>query len=765
MTRLLRRIAWALPFALLLAFAGLGEAHAQGTVRGFVTDATDGLPLQDVNVVLTEAREDRVGGPLKYGAVTDRDGFYALTQIPAGDYTIRFTFVGYERYEYAVKMEAGGLLALNVELQPTGEELGELVVEGARTGAARITAGQQSIRPADIERIPSPDVSGDLATFLSTLPGVVSTGDRGGNLFVRGGEPTQNLVLLDGIPIYQPFHLIGFYSAFPSDLVQRADLYAGGYGARFAGRLSSVLDVAVVNGNKKQFRASASASPFITGLQIDGPVVDDRASLVFSLRQSVVEEVASELVDQSLPYNFGEALGKVHLLLTEEAQLSVTALRSWDRGRLADFATEDAVAVAEADEVRYTSNAIGGRLLLVPDRLPLLAEILVHYASHRSELGSRSDPRQTSYVERIGGEAHMTQYLGDHEMTFGLFARTVEVDSRLAGLYQNFDGNQEWITEVGAYAEPSFHFGGLQVRPGLLVQTAFRGATKPLVEPRLRVVYERGRHALSGAAGVYHQQIVGLQDRRDAASVFTVWTGAEEARVPRATHVIAGYRARLPWGFEVAGEAYHKWLEGLSIGEWTAFPRFTTRLQPAKGTARGLDLRAELQRARYYFALTYGLAEVEYQAEQETLALWYGTERLRYNPPHDRRHQVGATAAVTLGALDLSARWQYGSGIPFTRAFGFDGFVLADGAIDVTREEGRRRVIYERPYNGRLPAYHRLDLAAAYTVAFSGADVALQASILNLYDRDNVFYYDVFTQRRVDQLPLIPSLGVKVTLR
>ena len=114
-------------------------------------------------------------------------------------------------------------------------------------------------------------------------------------------------------------------------------------------------------------------------------------------------------------------------------------------------------------------------------------------------------------------------------------------------------------------------------------------------------------------------------------------------------------------------------------------------------------------------------------------------------------------------SLNLTARWQFGSGLPFSRAQGFDGLVLVDGVIDVFKESGNRRVIFERPFNGELPTYHRLDVSADYSFTVSAARIMIQASVLNVYNRRNVFSLDVFTQQRTDQLPIIPSLGIKIS--
>ena len=191
-------------------------------------------------------------------------------------------------------------------------------------------------------------------------------------------------------------------------------------------------------------------------------------------------------------------------------------------------------------------------------------------------------------------------------------------------------------------------------------------------------------------------------------------------------------------------------------------PRFTTRLQRVDGTVVGLDLRAEISRAGYYGYINYGLASVMYRAKEETVGLWFGTDRLDFRPPHDRRHQLNIVGNTTIRGFNVSVRWNFGSGRPFNRIFGFDGFVLLDGVTDLFSVKDNQRVIYERPFRGRLPTYHRLDVSVERRWEFGGYALALQVGAINLYDRKNLFALDIFTRQRNYQLPFVPTLGLRI---
>ncbi|MFQ5570500.1 MAG: carboxypeptidase regulatory-like domain-containing protein [Rhodothermales bacterium] len=747
----------------VLFLAHLLPAHAQiATLRGFVTSQSDGQALEDVNVVL-RSEEGRVKG-----AATNQDGLYVVPSIEPGRYVLQASFVGFQTYADTLDLASGEIRTLNIVLIPGEEELDEVVVETERTsGAARVTAGQQTVRPRDIERIPTPDVTGDLVNLLSALPGVVSTGDRGGQLFIRGGEPSQNLVQLDGMLLYQPFHVLGFYSAFPSEIINRADIYSGGFSSRFGERLSSVIDISTRNGNNRRFAGAVGLSPFVSTVRLEGPVIRDRVSVLASGRQSLVEQGASELVNEPLPFKFGDAFVKLHGILTENQRASVTGLHTYDRGTLAEN-----TGGLSPEEVRWKNQAIGARYLILPRIFPILFEGNAAYTRLTSELGPRNAPTRTSSIENMHVSLDGT-FFGDRvDWQVGTSLRRITIVNELGGLYQNIEDRSERFVHWGIYVEPEIkRDNGLRIRPGLRVQF-FDVRFHPFFEPRLRVVWQRGGHQVSGAVGVYQQTVMGLNDRRDAASIFTAWTNASrpnpriedvsEGRVQRAVHVIAGYRTTPTSWLEVSVEGFYKKFLNLFIGEWTAFPRFTTRLQLGTGRAFGFDVRAEVRRGAFYGYVNYGLSSTRYNAKQATLQLWYGTESLRFRPPHDRRHQLNALASLSVFGFDLSARWSFGSGLPFSRALGFDGFALIDDVVDMAQIPGSRRVIYERPFNGVLPTYHRLDVSVERRFSLGRAAVTVQGNLINAYDRRNLFYLDVFTLRRVDQLPLVPSLGLNV---
>ncbi len=740
----------------MLSLGTTAGVQAQtATLRGFATSQVSGEALGGVHVLVKDSREDI------YGSATTGDGLYVLRGLLAGRVILQASFVGFATYRDTLRVEPGEVRTLNIVLVPTARQLGELTVEAGRDSRATdLVAGLETVRPQQIERVPGPDVTGDLAAYLTMLPGVVLVGDQGGQFYVRGGEPTQNLALLDGMLIYQPFHILSYYSAFPSGILRSADLYAGGFGARFGGRISSVIDAWSRNGNNRRYGSSVSASAFVIGAEVEGPVGRPGGySMLASVRQSVVQQGAATLTGRDVPLEFSDIFLKLQGKTHRHGLISVSGLRTYDRGRIGQ-----ATGRGTPEVVRWRNDALGARYLFLPGNLPVLAEFLVSYSYYDNAYGPSESPIRTSSTSQINVEANVTHYTSFSDFKWGLFARTLALESELGGLFQDFALSREFVTEAGLYAAPEFRLSSrTSITPGLRIHN-FPSKRHVYVEPRLRATWGRGPHQVNAAAGLFHQEITGVSDRRDAANTFTAWVAVPDGDVPQALHLVLGYQRPVARRVDIVLEAFYKRLSNLYVSQWTARPRLTTDLQRADGRAIGLDFRMEARAGQVYGFLNYGLAWVSYEARQSSFALWFGSDRYRYRPAHDRRHQVNLLAGTQFRGFQFNLSWQFGSGRPYNRAFGFDGFLLMDGSVNVFTEPGERRVIYERPFNGILPAYHRLDVSVERTIDFGSGRVAVQLSIINAYDRANIFFLDIFTLQQADQLPLIPSLGLKASL-
>jgi outer membrane receptor protein involved in Fe transport len=207
-------------------------------------------------------------------------------------------------------------------------------------------------------------------------------------------------------------------------------------------------------------------------------------------------------------------------------------------------------------------------------------------------------------------------------------------------------------------------------------------------------------------------------------------------------------------------------MRNLPATTWGTSATFTTEVTPADGRVHGADARMEYRRGPFYGFAGYGYGWTEYETAQESFGEWFGEPIQSYHPAHDRRHQANALASFDIAGFTVAARWELGSGFPYTQPLGFDEYFDFRESLPSVRDSyGPTRVLLDRPYNERLPSVHRLDLSAERTFDVRARKLQLQAGVLNAYDRKNIFYYDVFTGRRIDQLPFAPYAALRLLPR
>jgi len=732
--------------AVTLCSVPVAATAQQAAILGIVADSGTGRPLEAVAVTLD------FGGRSAFRTLTDRNGFYQILGISPGTYTLRIRRVGYLGQEQIITLAAGEQLRVSVRLEQAAVVLEGVVVAG-EGGAAVSDLERQVVTPADVRVVPIPGGSGDLATYLQTLPGVTTAGDRGGQLFVRGGTPSENLSLVDGIPVYQPFHIVGFFSVFPEDLVSSADFYPGGFGTRYQGRTSSVLDARLRDGNPRGFRAMASVSPFIAEALAEGPV--EGATLLASVRRSLIEETSGTLLGATQPLTFESQLFKATTTYRSDDRCSLLALHTADRGRLDP---EDQVS-----EVAWNNVLVGMRCVTLRPSGQLL-ESHWGYTRSSSDAVARGSSRLHSSVWRVQHDLHVTGRVGSMPVEGGyeIYLEVMSYDA--AELIGGTTWGSDDVWGISVYAEPTVRIGSrIEVRPSVALVASPRAA----VEPRLRVRWEPfgpSKGAVQGALGLYRQYVVGLSDMRDVSSVFVAWMKAPQGEPLKALQGMLGWQQPLGRGFRWSVDGYYKRLTGIPVTVWSAVAQFNTQLGRADGEIWGADLRVEYSSPHFRGILGYGYSWTLYEASQQEFTTWFDEPVQSYHPPHDRRHQINAILSLDLGAFTASARWQFGSGLPFTRPIGFDeAFDFARELSNVKATHGTTRLLLDKPFTGRLPVVHRLDLALARAFDVSFGQIALQAGVINAYDRQNMFYYDLFSGRRLDQLPLAPYASV--TLR
>ncbi len=735
------------------------------TVRGLVRDADSGLPLSGANLLLTDSL-----GQAAAAASTGDDGRYALRVAAQGRFEVRVTFVGYAPLTDSLMIEAE-VTEYDVRLRPASAFMDEVVIETVSRGDENFSAGLTRIDAQDLRRVPTPDVSFDLAGYLQTRPGVVTTGDRGGGLFVRGGTPTQNLILLDGIPVFQPFHIVGFFSAFPADNIAWVDVYAGGFPAQFGGRVSSVVDIATRNGDTSNYQASASIAPFLSGIRLEIPMAQERASLVVSLRESVIDIVSEDLLGEDLPFRFGDRFAKFHGNLNSTSSVSITMLQTFDEGNLDSSDNE------LSRRSTWKNDAYGARYRYIPPESAVMTEIMFYYSRLRSRFRVTPEDLRTSDIDDMSMKFDFVYLLGLSEVRFGMFgtANSFSFDTGL-----NNRANSGGMSSGGLFFQSRIGFSNaVRIEPGVRLEAFSRGQGTS-ISPRLRASWQVGgvgaRHRFSAAWGMYKQQLVGLTREQDISDVFTTWAPSPNSdRVPGATHLILGWQGVASSWLEFSVETYRKWLRDIAWPVTTMELNSLPAASKVEGTAEGVDVGVSVRTSRFGVDVGYSLARVEYRRKAQFSRNFFPSglsETIRvsaatFNPPHDRRHQVNATGRYETGNWAVSARWQFGTGLPFTPLNGFYTRVPITNPQSETHlgEAGRTFISQAQPFSRRQPTYHRLDLTAEHVIQTEEVDITLQGGIINVYDRENLFEYSIFSGSRIDQLPLIPTFGVRIDLR
>ncbi len=730
-------------------------AQQQGTtLRGLIIDYTTGSPLEFANILIKRLPD---GNDMI--ATSSTNGVFEFRNLRAGQYSLQIRFIGYENYSDTLNIDGSNNNILqNIRLRPTSQNLNEVVVQGnAQIDIQR--PGQVTIRTEDFRRTPTPAGSADLMGYLQTQPGVVVTGDRGGQLFIRGGLPSENLVLMDGSLVFQPFHIIGFFSIFPEEVVSKADLYAGGFGPRYSGRTSSVMDVRLKNGSLYDRSWSASVSPYLSSLYYESPIKEGESSFFVSMRGSLIEESSELYLSEIQPLRFNSQLIKYSNVSDQGFNCSAHLLRTYDRGQL-DY--------TNGAYFKWGNVVTGGRCAGVSQESSLsYFEINVAISYSSNEVGTNRSRGRSSDIIKSQADVNFIQNFDRFRLDYGAFVNFHELSYNISDLFAGINSGNETMIGVGLYTSLNIPLGkNLSIDPGVVL-TNYLGYLKSSIEPRVQATWSpRGipNERFNAAWGIYRQPIVGIADFRDAGTAFTAWMPVpDDSRRMYATHYLLGWHQPIGRYINMSLEGYYKQVYNVPVSVWSSVARFTTDLAYANGDVYGSDFRLNFNHRHFYAGVGYGFSWTQYSTAQDHFNTWFGEPIKSYHPPQDRRHQLNLQAGYERGKFGLNINWIYGSGFPFTQALGFDTFYKFEEFIpDVTESYGLPRVIMERAYRGRLPDFHRLDISVQQGFDVGAVEFKVQGGLLNTYDWSNIFYYDVFNQNKIMQMPFMPYVSLKI---
>ncbi|MCB0483849.1 MAG: TonB-dependent receptor, partial [Flavobacteriales bacterium] len=323
----------------LITMAIAGELSAQtGGIKGFVNEKDSRSPVIYTNVYFKGTT---------YGATTDANGFYSITRVPAGTYTLMVTFLGYDTLQEQITITPNNIITKNLFLNKSSIELRTVNISAeAQEAKTEVRMSVTQITPQKISQLPTLGGQPEFAQYLQVIPGVIFTGDQGGQLYIRGGTPVQNAILFDGMYIYNGFHSIGLFSVIDADMIRSADVYTGGFGAQFGNRISSVMDITSRDGNANRLGGKLSVSTFGAKLNLEGPLKkatpNNDASISYSLsyKNSYLDQTSKTLYNYAdsngLPFSFNDFYGKVSFNSGQGSKIDLSGFHFSDNANYAN---------------------------------------------------------------------------------------------------------------------------------------------------------------------------------------------------------------------------------------------------------------------------------------------------------------------------------------------------------------------------------------------------------------------------------------------
>ncbi|MDD4848374.1 MAG: TonB-dependent receptor [Bacteroidales bacterium] len=748
-----------------------------GQIRGFVFDKKNGEPIIFTNVYLKGT---------SYGASTDVNGYYVITKIPEGNYMLLVTAVGYDSLKMNITINKNDLLSQNLYITEASYTLETVQISAEREERKTETrTSVLTISPKQIEQIPSIGGQADLAQYLQVIPGIVFTGDQGGQLYIRGGSPIQNKVLMDGVTIYNPFHSIGLFSVIETDLIRNADIYTGGFNAQYGGRISSIMDISMRDGNKKNHAGKLQATTFGANILVEGPFKKstdespNSVTYILSAKNSYLQQTSKVLYkyadENGLPFNFLDLYGKLTISTDNGSKVNFFGFRyddSVDKYKgLLDYA--------------WTSYGAGLNFVVTPERASTLIEGGVSFSNYQTTMNTLTENAKRdglSSIFNVNARMDFTHFFGKGDIKAGFDIAISGTNYEVTNDYGIKSAQDGKSNEFAAYVKYKGTFGKVIIEPGFRLQyyASYPSAISP--EPRLSLKYNITdwlRFKTSG--GLYSQNLMAAASDRDVVNLFygflispstdqtpKTFRGKEvTSRLQKAYHIVGGFEVDINRYLALNIEGYYKDFSQLtstnrnklfststagSMQDPTGIYSYDYIIED--GHAEGLDLSLKLEYDRLYLWTAYSFAFVHRR-----------DELMEYTPHYDRRHNLNVMATYKLGksySWELSARWNFGTGFPFTPTAGYAEKLNFDNiGDDYISQNGDFVILYGDLYSSRLTPYHRLDLNIKKTFYLGQhTSLDLDLGVTNVYNRKNIFYYERTTNSWAYQLPILPNFGI-----
>lgn len=757
-----------------------------GSVSGFVNNESDGEPVRYVNVFLENT---------SLGAVSNQDGYYIILNVPEGEYTLVVSMIGYGIEKRQISVSSAEYVKEHFEIVPEDIQLEEVVVTAERekfrqeVRISSVTMDQTSLRTVPVL------VEADLFRAIQMLPSVSTGSDFSSALYVRGGSPDQNLILLDGITVYNPYHFGGIFSTFNTDAVKEAEFIAGGFSAEYGGRMSSVLNIQNREGNSREFHGSGNVSLLSSKLLFEGPI--PRGSFMISGRRTyfdaiweaargVYNAVAAEDFPISFPYYFYDLQAKVNVDITDKHRTTLSGFYGNDVLWFKEEFKEGKPGEPGYNLSYYgfdwtwgnNTTSLKHRWLIRPN---LIAKFFVARSRFNFDVDFLTKDEYYNEEDSVDVKNNMQliiyDYISDwsegadltwminpkHTVEFGAFHKDInfELGAKLDAitLLDSLNRAREW----GFYIQEKYRPSPLFIfQPGIRM-TRYSPKSKWYPDLRLKGKYlATEKLAFTLAGGTVHQFLQTANFENEMVRFIDLWFPTQpDQEASKATHFNAGIEY---WQNDIQFtlEGYYKKYDHLLTMSEDIGGQSLLSFVEAEGHSYGIELLAKKSSGKLTGWLGYSFMRT-LKRESEA-AGWYP-------PKYDRTHNLNVVANY-----EIDKRWYcssslvWSTGNPYSQIYGnFHYTDPLDGWINSMEIYGER--------NGeRYPAYFRWDLGINRRGQLFKQDVVWYFHIINVTNHRNVFLYlyenydanfdpetntSVIYRRPINMFPILPTFGVE----
>ena len=698
---------------IFLAIAGQGKV----SVSGYVRDADTGEELIGANVAVYEEGT---------GTITNAYGFYSLALDP-GFYTLVYSYVGYVAETRPVNL--GEDIILNIELEESYQELEEVTVtaEGRNANITRVETGSTHLSIKSIRKMPALLGEVDVIKAIQLLPGVQVTSEGSSGFSVRGGSPDQNLILLDEAPVYNASHLLGFFSVFNNDAIKDVKLYKGDIPASSGGRLSSLLDIRIKDGNNRRLSATGGIGTISSRLTLEGPVFTEKASFLVSGRRTYADLFLAFARDTAIRDNslyFYDLNGKLNYTINDRNRLYLSGYYGKDI-----FAND------------YAGMYFGNRTFSLRWNHLFSKNLFSNFTLINShyfyDLGTPEGEipyfNWLSFLEDYGFRGDFSWYfLPEHTFKFGVSSiYHVIKPGRIRAQDQDNNNTESelpanYALENGIYLSGESELGSrLAIRYGLryslfhnigearvftyndiyeVVDSTFYEQGEFFyfhhgLEPRIAANWMLSERSSLKTSYSRTRQYMQMASNSTAGTPLDIWFPASPNIRPQISDQIATGYFRNFWDDRIESSIelyYKKMTHSIDFRDHAQLflnPRLEGELRVGEATSYGAELYVKYETRRFSGWLSYTYSRTMRDIPEIN-------EGRPYPAPYDKPHDVAIVFSYDINdRLIVAANWLYSSGIPFT---------MPTGRYEIM---GNIIPLYTGRNEYRLPDYHRLDLS------------------------------------------------------